>query len=64
MGKLLMLTSPPEPMLPVLDWKVEMTLRVSSITLSVGRLLAIMCLAVPRSSMMTRAFLAMPSSWS
>merc|ERR1719225_851401 len=49
-------------MLPALDWNVEITFRVSSMTLSVGRLLAIMCLAVPRSSMTTRAFLAMPSS--
>merc|ERR1712079_539864 len=62
MGKLLGLTSPPEPMLPVLDWKVEITLRVSSMTLSVGRLLATICLAMPRSSMTTKAFLAVPSS--
>merc|ERR1719192_3228218 len=62
MGKLLGEMSPPAPMLPALDWNVEITFRVSSMTFSVGRLLAIMCLAVPRSSMTTRAFLAMPSS--
>ena len=55
------LSEDPPPMLPFF-WNCVITLRVSSMTLSVGRLLAIMCLAVPRSSMMTKAFLAIPSS--
>merc|ERR1719210_2694238 len=62
MGKLLGETSAPDPDPRDLDWKFWMTLRVSSMTLSTGRLLATICLAVPRSSMMTRAFLAIPSS--
>jgi len=61
-GKLLGVTVLPEPELKDLDWKVPITLRVSSITLSTGRELATICLAVPLSSMMTKAFLAIPSS--
>merc|ERR1719429_459915 len=36
MGKLLGVTSYPDPLPRDLDWKVVMTLRVSSITLSMG----------------------------
>merc|ERR1740129_1320423 len=42
MGKLLGVTSYPDPLPRDLDWKVVMTLRVSSITLSIGRELATM----------------------
>jgi len=62
MGKLLGITSLPAPLLMALDWNEVITFRVSSMILSTGRLLATICLAVPRSSITTKAFLAIPSS--
>merc|ERR1719219_144653 len=64
MGKLLPVTEPPCPEEDAFFWNCWITFRVSSMILSTGRLLATICLAVPRSSMMTRAFLAIPSSTS
>merc|ERR1719244_1833252 len=45
MGKLLGWTSPPDPEPRDFDWNVWITFKVSSITLSTGKLLATICLA-------------------